>query len=266
MSVKLNASITANVYAECTRLNPAKVCDITVRGDHDKKAKPDVLFDVHTPKLTREQVESFLARNHESRECKHVSLEQYGKVVDELARLRAEYKEYRKQHPDQPEPTNGCRGLGDILDDPNLTTDQMCVHVVEVIIHERPETCDEIRAHIPNNEIPGQVPNGGPPPNTEISRGIFSAFGGIAQLVGGFLQSPLAVPLLTAACAAIPGLQPLAPFIPVIAPIAGAALGGLGGMSAQVGEGQAPSLDASSLASPDLLASVLPALTGLAGA
>jgi hypothetical protein len=196
------------------------------------------------------------------RGVEHACLSDYGKLIDQLAEMRAGYAQWRTENPNAREPTDGCRSLGDILNDPTLTSDQMCVHIIEVIIHERPETADEIRASIPAHEL--ESVSGGPPPNTEISRGIFSAFGGLASLVGGFLQSPFAVPLLTAACAAIPGAQVLIPFLPVLAPVAGAALNGLGGMAGQVGQGEAPTLDAASLASgaagavsPDALASVL---------
>lgn len=199
-------------------------------------------------------------------------LDEVAKLAGALAELKAEYRAWREENPNAVEPGNGSRSLGDILDDPSLSTGDMCIHIVEVIFHERPETVDELRCTAPHGEVPAEsqapsAPSAGPNAgsNTEISRGIFSAFGMGANLLGGLLSSPLAIPLLTAACAVIPGAQVIAPFIPVIAPIAGMALSGVGGMASQVGQGQAPSLDPSGLASPDMLAQLLPAITGMIG-
>ena len=199
-------------------------------------------------------------------------LDEVAKLAGALAELKAEYRTWRQDNPHAVEPGNGSRSLGEILDDPSLSTGDMCIHIVEVIFHERPETVDELRAAVPHGEVPAepQAPaaaSGGPTAgsNTEISRGIFSLFGMGANLLGGLLSSPLAIPLLTAACAVIPGAQVIAPFIPVIAPIAGMALSGVGGLASQVGQGQAPSLDPASLASPDMLAQLLPAITGMLG-
>ncbi|MBI1946752.1 MAG: hypothetical protein HYS27_13730 [Deltaproteobacteria bacterium] len=199
-------------------------------------------------------------------------LDEVAKLAGALAELKADYRAWRLENPNAVEPGNGTRSLGEILDDPSLSTGDMCIDIVEVIFHERPEAADELRATIPNGEIPAerQAPDAGstgssPGSNTDISRGIFSAFGMGANLLGGLLSSPLAIPLLTAACAVIPGAQVIAPFIPVIAPIAGMALSGVGGMASHVGQGQAPGLDPSSLASPDMLAQLLPAITGTLG-
>lgn len=192
-------------------------------------------------------------------------LEEVARLAEVLTQLKGDYRIWRQENPAAAEPTDGCRSLGAILDDPTLSTGELCVHLVAVICHERPETAAEVRACLPHHEQQGQGEQAGPPANTEISRGIFSLFGMGANLLGGFLSSPLAVPLLTAACAAIPGAQVLVPFLPVIAPIAGMALSGVGGMAGQVGQGQAPSFDPSALLSPDMLAQVVPAITGMIG-
>ncbi len=197
-------------------------------------------------------------------------LDDVAKLAAALTQLKADYKAWRNENPDAVEPGNGARTLGEILDDPALSTGDLCVNLVDVILHERPETADELRATIPAHEVPtsAAAPSaapGGDGSNTELSRGLFSAFGMGANLLAGLLQSPLAIPLLTAAATVIPGAQVLVPFIPVIAPIAGMALSGLGGMATQVGQGQAPGLDASGAMSPDMLSQLLPAITGMIG-
>ncbi|OGQ16797.1 MAG: hypothetical protein A2138_26165 [Deltaproteobacteria bacterium RBG_16_71_12] len=188
------------------------------------------------------------------------------RLASAFGQVRRDYHTWQDANPEAREPGNGTRTLGQILDDPTLSTAELSAQLIEVLLHERPETADELRATIPSHELPEQpAAPGGEQPNTEISRGIFSALGMGANLLGGLLQSPLAVPLLTAACTAIPGLQPLAVAIPFIAPIAGMALSGVGGVASQVGQGQAPTADLAGLASPDMLASLVPAITGMLG-
>ncbi|MCC7109521.1 MAG: hypothetical protein IT382_09555 [Deltaproteobacteria bacterium] len=198
-------------------------------------------------------------------------LETAARLAAALSQLKSDYKEWRTQNPSAVEPGDGCRCLGEILDDPTLSSQDLCVHIIAVIVHERPEAVDELRATIPAHELPENEPvQAAPAPsgegsNTEISRGLFSAFGMGANLLGGLLSSPLAVPVLTAVCAAIPGAQVLLPFLPIIAPVAGMALSGLGGMATQVGQGQAPDLDPSSLLNPEMLTQLGSAVTGGVG-
>jgi hypothetical protein len=201
-------------------------------------------------------------------ENQRACLTQVAELQRHLGDIREQYVQWKKANPNAPEPTDGEKPIGDIVNG-DMPVHEQCVRLLCVILMQHPEILDEagvpddesFRAHIPSHEIPGQAPGGAAPAGGDFLTMMGQMFGPLAQLLGGLLQSPLAIPLLAAAANLIPPPvgQIVAVAVPFLAPIAGQALQAVGGMAA--GQGAAPGAPG---AAPDLGA-LVGGLTGLLG-
>lgn len=200
-------------------------------------------------------------------------LVELAKLQGSFSDLAVQYRAWRDANPSVPEATDGQMTLGEILDG-DMPTHERCVRIVCVLIHEQPGVLEE--AGISCSD--GAAANApiGDTPATEAPSGDFLSYlgetfgplmktlGPMAQMLGGFLSSPLALPLLSAACALIPGAQPILPFLPVILPIAGVALSGVGGMMSG-GDAAAPTAGLDLNAVVGGLSGLLGGVGGVAG-
>ncbi len=186
-----------------------------------------------------------------------------GRLGGALADFEAAYRGWRYGNPDAPEPGDGTRSVGDLLDDPSLSDHELCVRLIAVLLHEQPSLAGELHAAAAPLDAPMAAP-AGTPPNGDPTQALLGVAGMGASALGGLLQNPLAIPVLSGACLLVPGLEPLALAVPFIAPIAGMALSGLGGMATQASQGQAPQL-AMAAGAPGAADPLLGMLAGVVG-
>ena len=188
-------------------------------------------------------------------ETQKACLEHMEQLHGHLSSIKQQYGEWKAANPNAPEPTDGEKTMGEILE---LPVHEQCVRILCIVIHERPQVLEDAAVHaspepsfgIPGNEIPNQQPPAAQQPAAggDFMSQMGQLFGPLAQMLGGFLSSPLAQPLLMAAANLIPPPvgQIVAVAIPFIAPIAGQMLSGMGGsMGGAAGApGAAPDLSA----------------------
>ncbi|MCC7073960.1 MAG: hypothetical protein IT383_21810 [Deltaproteobacteria bacterium] len=192
-----------------------------------------------------------------------------GRLAGALARLESDYRGWRAEHPGAPEPGDGQRTVGEILDDPSLSNEELCVRLLAVLLHEQPALASELAAAAGPLDAPVPVAADAPAaPASAVDpmAGLLGVLGMGASTLGGLLQNPLAIPVLSGACLLVPGLEPLALAVPFVAPIAGMALSSVGGMATQVGQGQAPQLGVPANAAAGAADPLLGLIGSIAGA
>jgi hypothetical protein len=161
-------------------------------------------------------------------ETQKACLDHMAQLHGHLTNIKQQYVEWKQANPHAPEPTDGDKTMGEILE---LPVHEQCVRILCVVIHEQPQVLEDPAIHaspeagIPSNEVPGQAPVGG-----DFLSQMGQMFGPLAQMLGGFLSSPLATPILMAAANLIPPPvgQVVMAAVPFLAPIAGQVLSGLG--------------------------------------
>jgi hypothetical protein len=177
-----------------------------------------------------------------------------GKLHEHLAAVRDQYRSWKAANPTAPEPTDGQKCMGEIVDG-DMPVHEQCVRLLCIILREHPEILDEVkgsepgRATIPSNEVPNAEAPAAPAQGGDALSYLAQTFGPLASLLGGFLSSPVAVPLLSAAALLIPlpvG-EVVAAAVPFVAPIAGQILQGVGGMAGGAPAAPAGGLDLGAL-------------------
>lgn len=193
-----------------------------------------------------------------TRASQQACLEHVEKLHGSLRDIKLQYTEWKAANPNAREPSDGELTMGQILE---LPVHEQCVRILCIVIHERPETVDECQRHagssnepngccepcephfgIPSGEIPGQVAGPAPtapappsapaaPPGGDFLSEMGKLFGPLAGMLGGLLQNPAVIGILSAASLLIPPPvgEIVAVAIPLLAPLAGMLLQGLGG-------------------------------------
>lgn len=198
--------------------------------------------------------------------CVHLSDEDLLQLAQALASFEDGYRGWRCQHPEAHEPSDGSRTVGELLDDPSLSDHELCARLVAVLLHEEPGLAGELQAAAGAPGASPSVPSvpAAPAASADPMAGILGMAGMGANLLGGLLQNPLAIPILSGVCLAIPGLEPLALAVPLVAPVAGMVLSGVGGMATQAAQGQGAAVGGGAVAAgaADPLMGLLGGLTG----
>jgi hypothetical protein len=165
-----------------------------------------------------------------------------------LGDVKAAYHAWKQQNPTAPEPSDGQYTMGQIVDG-DLPIAEQCLRLMMLVMHERPETVNELQAAAPaagvsssTSSAPTSAPAAGQNPLSGIAQmlgPICQIAGPIASIVGGVLASPFGPAILGGAAAALgvvfPPALALVPIAATAAPIAGAALMGLGGVATGAG-------------------------------